>query len=66
MTKITKKDSNMHLYKIQLSQELLLTNRLKRLEFCKQFFDMLNDRELNLEDIFFSDEEYFELTWARK
>ncbi len=61
LRRIIKDDLNMHPYKLQITQELLPSDRPKRFEFCTQMLDLLEEKEVNLEDIFFSDEAHFDL-----
>lgn len=51
----------MHPYKLQLTQELLPADRPKRLEFCNKLLDMIEEEDIILEDVFFSDEAHFDL-----
>lgn len=61
LRRIISEDLNMHPYKIQLTQELLPADRPKRLEFCVRMLDMLDQKLIDLEDVFFSDEAHFHL-----
>lgn len=50
----------MHPYKLQLTQELLLFDMPKILEFCNKLLDMIEEKYIDLENVFFNDETHFD------
>lgn len=53
--------SKMHPYKMQAVQELIGDDTDRRIEFCEQMMNLINDNQISLDWILFSDESTFTL-----